>query len=401
MLQSIDILIGVVVVMLVASLAVTMLTQSIIAAFGSKGRNLLQGLAGLITHLSPGFSKKHAEEIIKMVLKDDTVNGGRKFFGLFVRYGNVIHREELTKMLLELAAKVNDPSQLKNEVQKDALNALKKIMAANGITNPEQTLGNVRMFALQLEKSYPEMASNVRHNLALMEHANSQFLAKINSKFDLIIDRVSERFTFNARIMTFFCAALVAVTVQLDTITLVNRFAMDEATRAAIVNAAITTQSAGSKENQSEETEAIAKRAEETANMLYRTLSSEGILSVPKINIVEFFESDGNASFKGVFHAWIKNWQNVNLLGIVISIFLLTLGAPFWYSVLGKLLLLRSLLARKDDEQRTVRQTSQQTSIVTARSESTQLTTSPSVLTTMAVGSTPADERNDEVEGSR
>ena len=303
-------------------------------------------------------------------------------------------------MLLELAAKADNQSQIKTEVQKDALIALKKMMAANGITNPEQTLGKVRMFALQLEKSYPDIASNIRHSLALMEHANSQFLAKINSKFDLIIDRVSERFTFNARIVTFFCAALVAMAVQLDTITLVNRFAMDEATRAAIVNAAITTQTSESRENQSEEAEAIAKRAEETANTLYRTLSSEGILSVPKINIVKLFEPDGNVSLKGVFHAWIENWKNVNLLGVLISIILLTLGAPFWYSVLGKLLLLRSLLARKDDEQRTVRQTSQQTSIVTASSEATQLTASPST-STMVVGTISEDERNAGVESSR
>ncbi len=212
MFKSIDILIGLSVIMLVASMAVTMITQAIITVTGRRGRNLLAGLVGLIEQLDPGFSKRHAQEIVKMILTHQAVNGGTSF-GI-VRYGDVIHREELTKILLELATKAETPDQTITKIQQQALRSLKNTMAANGITDPEQTLDNVRLFALQLEKVKPEMASNARQNIALMRYASSQFLAKINSRFDSIIDRVSERFTFNARILTFFCATLVLTPVE-------------------------------------------------------------------------------------------------------------------------------------------------------------------------------------------
>ncbi|AEJ03038.1 hypothetical protein Nit79A3_3307 [Nitrosomonas sp. Is79A3] len=341
MFKSIDILIGLSVIMLVASMAVTMITQAIIAVSGSRGRNLLAGLVGMIEQLDPGFSKRHAQEIVKMILTHQAVNGGTSF-GI-VRYGDVIHREELTKILLELASKAETPDQKITKIQQQALRALKNTMAANGIVNPEQTLDNVRLFALQLEKSSPEMASNVRHNIALMRYAPSQFLAKINSRFDSIIDRVSDRFTFNARILAFLSATLVAVALQLDTIMLVNRLAMDESTRTAIVQAAIDEVQSKENNNLAENPSGqSAATAPESVKVLYRSLANEGILVVPKIG------------------EWSDSWKNVNPAGVFLSILLLSLGAPFWYGALGKLLQLRSLLARKDDVERVLRQSTQE-----------------------------------------
>ena len=44
---------------------------------------------------------------------------------------------------------------------------------------------------------------------------------------------------------------------------------------------------------------------------------------------------------------------------MLLTISLLSLGAPIWYEVLKNLIGLRSLVARKDDLQRAIRQTSQ------------------------------------------
>ena len=41
---------------------------------------------------------------------------------------------------------------------------------------------------------------------------------------------------------------------------------------------------------------------------------------------------------------------------MLVTALLLSLGAPFWYSTLSKLLQLRSVLADKDDQQRSDRQ---------------------------------------------
>ena len=53
---------------------------------------------------------------------------------------------------------------------------------------------------------------------------------------------------------------------------------------------------------------------------------------------------------------WMKRWAQTNVVGVLITTLLLSLGAPFWYSALGKLLQLRSVLAAKDDDQRKARQ---------------------------------------------
>jgi hypothetical protein len=45
---------------------------------------------------------------------------------------------------------------------------------------------------------------------------------------------------------------------------------------------------------------------------------------------------------------------------VIFSWILVSLGAPFWYDLLKKLVSLRSLLAKKDDEERKARETSQQ-----------------------------------------
>jgi hypothetical protein len=53
---------------------------------------------------------------------------------------------------------------------------------------------------------------------------------------------------------------------------------------------------------------------------------------------------------------WVKGWGSVNLVGVLVTGLLLSLGAPFWYNSLGRLLQLRSALALKDDQQRSQRQ---------------------------------------------
>jgi hypothetical protein len=340
MLKSIDILIGLSVVMLIVSMAVTLLTQAMLALRQSRGRHLLAGLVDLLEQLDPGIERRCAEEIAKMILRNPIINGG-KVLGS-IRYGEVIHREELTKMLLDLAAR--DPATT-TEVQRMALKVLKQAMVNNGITDPDQTLKKIHMAALQLEKANPELANDVRQNIALLQEAASEFLAKINLRFDAIIDRVSQRFTFSARVWTFVSATLVAVVLQLDTVTLVNRFAMDDAMRIAFVQEAMKIDQAQHVVASLETSTAMPSPASDQIERQYFTfLAKQGVILPP-------------TSLK----LWYDNWQNVNLPGLMISILLLSLGAPFWYSALNRLLQLRSVLARKDDVQRVIRHTTQGT----------------------------------------
>ena len=227
MLKTLDILIGVATVMLLFSMAVTIVTQFVANLMQSRGKNLLEGLAGLLKQIDPSIGKEAADKIAETLLKHPLVaeaNG---------KLGEVIHREEFTTLLMGLSAGESAAT-----LEPVAKRALDDLLEKNGITDPAGTLKNIRAAALQLEALRPDLANDVRHGMAILQEAKSQFVAKVHGWFDQTIDRVSSRFTVTARIITFVAALIIAVTVQLDTFALVNRLSIDDQFRDAVKGSA-------------------------------------------------------------------------------------------------------------------------------------------------------------------
>jgi hypothetical protein len=330
-LKSIDILIGLTVVLLALSMAVTLLTQVIISALNSRGRHLLHGLVDLLQNLDPALTQGLSEKIATEMLTHPLVSGARTGRNGKRRLGNVVHREEFTKLLLGLAA--GDGTQ---KLEASAREALTTALANNGITNPADTLKNIRTVALQLERSQPALSNTVRQNAAILQEAGSDLVAKINGWFDQTMDRTSQRFTASTRAITFVAAAFVAVGLQVNTPALVNRLAVDDELRSRFVSAAV----------------AGEVNPDALANNYQSFLDATGIIRIPR----------------GDLPGYLASFRDVNPFGVLITALLLSFGAPFWYNVLGKLLQLRSLLAQKDDAQRLARQASETTSTGTVPS---------------------------------
>ncbi len=319
MLKSIDILISLSVVMLVASMAVTVMTGFINHLRNARGKHLLQGITDLLRLMDPDLTQKAVDTIGATVLTHPLIRDAKG------RMGAVIHREELTKLLMELA--VGDgPHRLDDGTQA----RLRQTLSTHGIPNPQATLEKIRALTLRLEKSNPELSNMARSNLAILHEAESRFIGKINSWFDPTMDRVSQRFTASARATTFFCGLILAVSLQLDSVALVNRISVDDALRQSLVNQA---------QKISNEAPADSTYSRD----LYGPVIDQGVISVPKYP--EDFER-----FADVRH----------LIGILFSTLLLSLGAPFWYNALNKFLQLRSKLAQNDDIQRKERQSTQE-----------------------------------------
>ena len=98
MLKTIDVLIGLSVVMLLLSMIVTVITQFVTGLLNSRGKHLRGGIADILEQIHPSMSRAISLEISGAVLSHPLirdVNG---------RFGSVIHREELTKLLLELGS---------------------------------------------------------------------------------------------------------------------------------------------------------------------------------------------------------------------------------------------------------------------------------------------------------
>jgi hypothetical protein len=448
MLKSLDILIGLAVIMLVLSMAVTLINQALLTMLASRGRCLRTGLSDLLVLLDAGLDRTHADDIAARILSHPVIRCNIGFPGWLTRlmpglqYGEVIHREEFVKILIifgahytdvqaafgqirtalaqgeapaEAIAKLrmalgnlnlsneaghlSDPA-TENRIQEllDKLGAesdparqrklleeagtladrlygtfgkLYEALKDNGIHDPGLVLDKVRMRALELEQSHPELANDIRQGKALLEEASSKFLAKVHLNFDPFMDRISSRFTYQARLVTFFSATLVTIALQLDTVDLVNRLAMDDKMRAAFVAQAMAmADDEGIKAVVDSAGPAKAEARPDSASTETPPASAETIEPAPgygdRLKVaakteqyyLSFLAEQGVISLPE-WGKWREHWKAVSLPGLLVSILLLSLGAPFWYGALSQLLQLRSAVARKDQDQRQIRQTTQ------------------------------------------
>ena len=343
MLKSLDILLGLSVVMLMVSLVVTVLTQAITNLLQTRGKNLRDGIAGLLRQIHRELPAQVSHEVAEAILTHPLIKSAG------TRYGTVIHREELTALLLELAAD-EGPHPLAELARKDVC----KLLEENGINDPAKTMANVRSLVLLLEQAHPELSNNERYAMAFLKEAPSRFLAKVNGWFDPTIDRVADRFTNSARIITFFGSLAVALILQLDTAALVSRLSADPALRQVLVEDAVNLNRHGGPDTPMVPSPSAVPAVAGSPNPI-PSLSPEdrrNLQTLASLDIVDI---------PATFSDWTKRWTPDNwalkLLGIVLTAMLLSLGAPFWYNALKNLIRLRSLIAQKDDSQRLSRQT--------------------------------------------
>src|SRR5437899_6359937 len=207
MLHSLDVLIGFAAIMLLLSAAVTMLTQAVTGALGWRGRNLVRGLVTILNQVDPKIAAFCAKQIALGVVRHPLIARAEG------KPGTVIQREELTRILLELAAGHEPGGKSLDEY---ARATLKRTLETNGVADPAQVLENIHLLGLKLEALRPEWPSSVRNGIAIATDAPSQFAGRIHACFDETMDRVTERFARHTRSVAVVISLVVATGLQLD-----------------------------------------------------------------------------------------------------------------------------------------------------------------------------------------
>jgi hypothetical protein len=383
MLQTVNLLVGLAVVMLLVSFAVTLITQIVVSTLNLRGLALRLKVTNLLVLIDNGIHPRDAAQIAGLVLRNaligrpglpwripipepkrpgddpnkEPVIKQRFKFGL--RPAAVVHREELTRLLLSFGKEPREyPKKWRwmfRTVDTDELQTkMRASLLANGVRSPEKALADMRKRTQELERTKPELSNSQRADQAILEAVKSDFIGKLNGWFDQTIDRASDLFTGWSQVAAFGVALLVAVLLQLDTVSLVNRLSADPEARGKLVDWATQhVDTAGPK--------ASSRLGPHVYSAAQSALGGADLIPLPDPD--QWWARWSRAVPCAGLSAGTKaqptgcTLPKVSLLGVALSIILLSLGGPFWYATLSGLLKLRSTLADKDDTQRTDRQT--------------------------------------------
>jgi hypothetical protein len=192
-----------------------------------------------------------------------------------------------------------------------------------------------------------EMDDGVGKRLLLDAHKRSGdqlnvFRGEIEDAFNSTMDRATGWYKRKVQIVLFVIALIVAGALNADTFNVGQRLFKDDALRAQVVRQAVKAADAGNAPTSEE------KAAKAVENQIKRARAT----ALPLGWVTE------NSPHKPSEESWWGSWNWLSWLakagGILLTAFALTLGAPFWFDVLGRFARLRSSGNRigtpKDDE---------------------------------------------------
>ena len=321
-LSYLDVVIAFVAVLVMATSIVSTLTQIAIATLNKRRDILIDHLAKLLSTIGIDDTRQKgalsaAQDLATRIVSHDKVQGS-----------SVVQRERLVEILLEKAAE--NPA----------------LATRLGVTDPKAALEAIRNTVLQLEAASPDLADHIRRTKAIVENAISsgivrmEGIVKIMSGFDDVCDQMTHALQAHARVWTLVFSAIVAIVLPLDSIGIVKQLETNPTVVQQLVDAAKglkevapTADLTGLQSKLSEQTKQIANPA-------------LGIQPGALFNVQDWHQRSS-----------AQNWLLV--FGVLISIALMSLGAPFWFDALKNLLRLRPALATKESSERTVRATTQ------------------------------------------
>ena len=363
------------VVMLLFGLVITILVQLVVAAGGLRGRNLLWAVTRVLER-SPDL-RAHAAEIAEKALRHPAVTPSGKT-------AKVIGSEELHAVLQDLAASPGAPL---TDRAKEALNK-----ALTGAV-PQESLDHAEKLASEFKKLYPNEAAKMDEALNLTQQKAHRLGSDFETWFDTIMSRSTDRFVLRTRVWTVVFSVLLAFGAQIDSFDLLRNLSTDAELRAVLAQKADQTLSRAdevllAKSVAVESLETIRpdfgelKDKEIPSSLVTRSQGEAWIIEefkdkpgfpdiqraynktfdelTPKrldrlgnqvLDLKADLEESQLVVFPASWPSYVDGWKKIegHLPGIILSVLLLSLGAPFWFNALRTLASLRPILAGKID----------------------------------------------------
>ncbi len=412
MLEQLDTVIGFATVMLLLSLLVTTIVQMVLAVFSLRGKCLLEGTEQLLKQLYPNLNaeagdqaRKIAEKILRHPAIGVKTSAGRGFLPEKVRMklknlrpklAVAIRSEELILVLKDLAERGEGIDQRIKDRLMAAFTDTPGQSSAEMIAKTEELLK-------KMESRFPEETKNLRDAVESVLGTTQSIAVRVDAWFDTVMDRTSEMFKIYTRRITGIVAVVFALLLHVDSLAILRQISQDEDLRANLVQMSGEVVAEGEKvlapEGSLLATKALREVAQDKtrpevaqaisalctgevktcfANLSTRREGWSVLQSIPEAQKAEALKAYEEAYTKaakarlsslGVSFNTLQDyltdtqlevipdpvpwpWEfkgGRNFLGIVMTAFFLSLGAPFWYNTLRKLSDLRPIVARRVD----------------------------------------------------
>jgi hypothetical protein len=298
MLVYVDVLIGVTVIMLGFSLVITVLNQAAANLFALRGRNLKWGLSVLIQEL-------HNE---KFPVPTQSLPFGLELNSSVKQMVDKV----LAYRLISDSKLPLGPWKLAKAIRFDEFLKVVDLLGAPKTAGADKAAGK-----------NPNASSKTEDHVAI---DGLQWLRQNNriteTWFNSVMDRVSQRFTMHIRVYTILLAIAIVALTGMDTIHIISVLRNDAAIRSGLVTAAESIRNS----------DAVDKDAKDKLKTVAQSVANE----LP-----------ADQTLWSLIHA-----DRPNLAGLLVSVLLLSLGAPFWFNALKNLVDLRSVIAKKEQNER-------------------------------------------------
>jgi hypothetical protein len=377
-------------VMLTLSLLITVIVQMAAAVLGLRGNNLKWGVEHIIRQLDPkfgldAFAAKLADAVLTHPVLAHT--GARR--------ATAIRVTEMIDVLQDIAANPDKSKGkgLTEDQRKQLAAALTHTVPAVGA----ESAAHVAAVTDSLLKVFPSAGSTVKSAVSQALSEKRQVEVEIAKWFNTAMDRTTERFILHTRWVTAVAAALVCLFLHIDSLKIFGQLSADKALREQFVQRSATLLDSANEAlvlPAGQAAKALASDAlKEMKDDLPKELQgkiAEGLITrqqgrewiesaIPEDTekqaaAIKSFEQHFNAvsaaHLKALGNAFNRNETILrdttltivptpnppvaayfrdgrHFLGVLMSILLLSLGAPFWFNALKQLTALRPVLAKK------------------------------------------------------